>query len=127
MISLGREKIAEAARELADHLQSIENIRALQIGQKELSDQIAKLNDRISSVEIEIRALKAETVLASIKETQSLVNAVQGGLNQRIEHLAVKVGVLTARLAEPGHTFDATSENSVTSDAFKPVAAITNK
>jgi cell fate (sporulation/competence/biofilm development) regulator YmcA (YheA/YmcA/DUF963 family) len=89
----GREKIAEAARELADHLQIVENVKALQQGQKEISDAIMSLDDRIRTMEIEFRVLKAETTTQAIKETTLIVNAVQGSLNQRIEELAIKVAV----------------------------------
>ena len=41
-----------------------------------------------------MRVLKAETKLESLKETQSLVNAVQANLNERIETLAIKVAQL---------------------------------
>lgn len=94
MINFGREKIAKAARELADHLQVIENIKTLQTVQKELADAIKNLNDRIMEVELEIRALRSETALQAVKETQMIVNAVQSGLNQRIETLAVKVALI---------------------------------
>ena len=41
-----------------------------------------------------MRVLKAETKLESLKEAQYLVNSVQGGLNERIETLAIKVARL---------------------------------
>ena len=93
-LSFSRQKIAEAAKELADHLQVVEHIKTLQVAQKELADSIKVLGDRIREIEIEMRALKAETVLQAVRETQSIINSVQGGLNQRIETLAVQVALI---------------------------------
>jgi hypothetical protein len=89
-----RKKIVEAAKEIADHLQLVENVKALQDGQKALADSIKALGDRIRAIETELRALKAETVLEAVKETQGIVNAVQGGLNQRIQTIAVQMALL---------------------------------
>jgi hypothetical protein len=86
-----KQKIAEAAKELADQLQVVEHIKELRTGQKELADSIAALGDRIRAIETELRALKAETLLEAVKQTQNIVNSVQGGLNQRIQDLAVQV------------------------------------
>ena len=94
MFSLGREKIAEAAKEIADSLMIVENVKALQHGQKDIADAVKALDDRIRAIEFEMRALKAETTMQAIKETTLIVNAVQGSLNQRIEDIAIKVAVL---------------------------------
>jgi cell fate (sporulation/competence/biofilm development) regulator YmcA (YheA/YmcA/DUF963 family) len=91
-----REKISKAASDLADHLQVIENIKALQQAQKELADAIKIIGERVREIQSELRALKAETTLEALRETQTIVNAVQGGLNQRIEDLAVKVALVEA-------------------------------
>jgi hypothetical protein len=42
-----------------------------------------------------------ETVLESVKQTQSIVNAVQGGLNQRIQDLAVQVAGIQRQPGQP--------------------------
>jgi hypothetical protein len=93
-----REKIAKIAGELADHLQVIENIRSLQTGQRELADAIKFIAGQVDDIQTELRALKAETRLEAPRETQGIVNAVQGGLNQRIEDLAVKVAIVESQL-----------------------------
>ena len=92
--SLSKEKIAKAAEEIANQLQVVEHIKALQVAQKELADSIKLQGDRIRNIETELRALKAETLFQAIKETQSIVNSVQGGLNQRMETLAVQVALI---------------------------------
>ena len=97
----GRQKIAEAAKEIADHLQLVKNVKALQIAQKELTDANRALGDRIRAIETELRALKAEAVLESVRQTQSIVNAVQGGLNDRIQDLAVQVALAQRQPGQP--------------------------
>jgi len=89
----GRDRIARAAADIADHLQIIENVRALQLAQKELADALKSVMSKISDMQAELRAIKAETAMFAMKETQGIVNAVQGGLNQRIENLAVRLAL----------------------------------
>jgi hypothetical protein len=89
-----RKQIAEVAADIASQLRVIDDIKALQVGQKELADTLELLGDRLRKVESELRALKAETILDALKETQAVVNAVQGSFNQRIETLAVKVALM---------------------------------
>jgi hypothetical protein len=48
---------------------------------------------KISDMQAELRAIKAETSMFAMKETQGIVNAVQGGLNQRIEKLAARLAL----------------------------------
>ncbi len=52
------------------------------------------LDERVRDLQADIRTLKAETKLDALREAQAIVNAVQGGLNQRIEALAVKVALV---------------------------------
>ncbi|WP_294196854.1 hypothetical protein [uncultured Sphingomonas sp.] len=91
-----RAKIGAAAQEIANHLQLVEHVKALQDGQKAIADSIAVLNDRIRAIELEMSTLKAEVKLEALKEAQGVIFAVQGGLNQRIEDVAVQVAVLRA-------------------------------
>ena len=94
------EKIAKAAKELVEHLQIIENIRSLQTSQKALADEIRGINERLFELQAEIRALKSETKFECLRETQQIVNAVQGGLNQRLKTLSNKMAVLEAGHAD---------------------------
>lgn len=98
-----KERIAQAATEIADHLRVVEQIKALQAAQKELADSIRLIGDRVREIQTELRALKAETLLEAVKETQNIVNAVQGGLNQRLEAIAVKVAVVANDLSDAKH------------------------
>jgi len=107
-----REKIAKTASDIAEHLKVIENIKALQVAQKEMMDSIQLLSDRIRELQADMRSLKAEVTLEAVKETQLIVNAVQGGLNQRMETLAIKVamvekGILDSQIQDrslPAHS-----------------------
>jgi hypothetical protein len=83
-----------SSEKLADALQVVESVKSLQTAQKEIANAVRALDDRIRAVEIEMRVIRAETTLHALKETQLIVNAVQGGLNQRIESLAVKVAII---------------------------------
>ncbi len=91
-----RKGIAEAAKELSDHLQLIEHVKALQAGQKELADAIAAIGQRLNKLEAELHSVRSDTKLDAIREVQVIVNGVQGTLNQRIETIAVKVALLEA-------------------------------
>ncbi|MGO9742330.1 MAG: hypothetical protein ACLPN5_12615 [Roseiarcus sp.] len=94
MALFGRDKVAKAAQDFADHLKLVENVRAPQVAQKELADEMGRLDERVRAVESELRAAKAEIRSDALRETQNIVNAVQGGLNQRIQDLAVDLAIL---------------------------------
>lgn len=94
-----RENAAKAAAELAEHLSIIENIRALQAAQKDLADDMKSTNDRVLELYAEVRALRAELKYECLKETQSIVNSVQGGLNSRLENVSNRLAVMDAQLS----------------------------
>ena len=94
MALFGRDKVARAAEDLVDILKLVENVKSLQAAQKELADAIASLEERIRNIETELRIAKAEIRSDALRETQNIVNAVQGGLNQRIQDLAVDLAIL---------------------------------
>jgi hypothetical protein len=89
-----RDKVAKAAQEIADSLTIPENVKALQTAVKEVADAVRRLDDRLRVIEGELRAAKAEIRGDALRETQAIVNAVQGGLNQRIQEIAVDVAIL---------------------------------
>ena len=82
-----RQRIGDIASDVAAHFQLVENIKSLQAVQKEMANTIRELGDRVRDLQTEMKVLKAEVKFVSLKETQTIVNAVQGGLNQRIEAL----------------------------------------
>lgn len=86
-----REKIGKAAQEIADHLALIENVKALQVGQKEIANAVAALGSRIGSIEGELRAMRAEIKLEALKETQQMLNSVQGAFHEKLTDITVRV------------------------------------
>jgi hypothetical protein len=98
MSLFGRDKALKAAKEIADHLGIVENVAALQKMQKEQADAIAAIADRLHAMEVEMRALKAEIKQEAFKEAQSATLATLGGLNARVEKLAVSLRVLQVRI-----------------------------
>lgn len=91
MTPWSREKIGKAAQEIADHLMLVENVKALQQGQKEMANAIATLDDRIRKVEADLRVVRAETRLEAIRETQQVLNSVQGAFHEKLADLTVRV------------------------------------
>jgi hypothetical protein len=101
MSLFGRDKVAKAAQDLVDHLKLVENVKALQIAQKELADAFTRLDERVRAMEAELRAAKAAIRSDALRETQNIVNAVQGGLNQRFQDLAVDLALLQHEAGRP--------------------------
>lgn len=92
-----RKNIGDATQEVLDHLQLIDNVKALKAGQLELGSAIGLINERLSKIEAALSVAKAEIKLDAIKESQSVVFAVQNSLNQRVEDLAVKLALMGVR------------------------------
>ncbi len=86
-----RSKIAQTAQEIADHLMLVENVKALQQGQKEMADAIAALDTRLRHIEADIRAVKSEAKFEAVKETQQMLNSVQGAFHEKLTDLTVRV------------------------------------
>lgn len=97
---IGRDKAAKVAKEIADHLEFIENVKSLQIAQKEMADEIKLLRELLADMKADIRALKAEAKAEAIKEAQGIVNAVQSGFYQRLETVSNKMAVIEARFRD---------------------------
>lgn len=93
-----RKNAAKAAAEISEHLSIIENIRALQEAQKEMSENIRQTNDRVLELYAEMRALRAELKYECLKETQAAINGVQGSLNARMESLSNRLAVLDSTI-----------------------------
>ncbi len=89
-----RGKAGEIAQDVADHLRLVENVKSLQQGQKEIADAMQRLHERLHALECEMKSLKPEIKLEALKEASSVVWQVQTELNQRVQDIAIKVGVL---------------------------------
>ncbi|BGE85688.1 hypothetical protein Ms3S1_21240 [Methylosinus sp. 3S-1] len=68
----------------------------MQEAQKKLADAINALNQRLRSLEVELKLMRADVRVDALQETQSIVNSVQGGLNQRIEERGADRGERSA-------------------------------
>lgn len=90
MMIFSKDKIAKTAQEIADTLQLVEHVKSLQQGQKEIVDAMAKLSDRMRDMEYSLKAIKAETLHEAAKETQQVLNSVQGGFYDRITRLTIQ-------------------------------------
>lgn len=86
-----REKVGKTAREIADHLMIVENVKALQQAQKDLANAVASLDGRLSKIEAGLVAVKAETKFEAVKETQQMLNAVQGAFHEKLTDLTVRI------------------------------------
>ena len=64
---------------------------ALQQAQKEIANAISALDSRIRNMEADMRALKAETKFDALKETQQMINAVQGAFNDKLTDVSVRL------------------------------------
>jgi predicted nucleic acid-binding Zn-ribbon protein len=93
-----RENIAKFADEVARHATLVENVKSLQEQQKVLADALSQLGDRIRNLEADMKVIKAEVKFEALKETQLIVNAVQGNLNERIERLTLHVSRIVSPL-----------------------------
>jgi hypothetical protein len=90
----GRKDFASAAKDFAAHFALVDDVANLQKMQKELADAIAKLHDRIKDMESDLKVLKAEVKLESLRETQQMVSAVQGAFHDKLTSITVRISQL---------------------------------
>ena len=102
MALFDRDKLAKTAQEIADHMAIVYNIKALQAAQRELAEKFEKLNGRVAGMEAELRAAQAEVARDTLRDTQLMVNSVQGGMNQRLQDLAVNLAILRNEISRRG-------------------------
>ena len=94
MALFGRDKLAQYSEEVGAYLKAIDHIKELQAAQREMADSIRRVSDRVQTHEVEFRALKAEIRAETSRETQGIVNAVQGQFYKNLQDIAVDVAVL---------------------------------
>ena len=87
----GLDSILKAADLIADIRKAFSNIENLEQGQRRLADAVETLDRRVREVEAGLREARAEIKLDAVKETQAIVNAVQGQLYGELRGLAVTV------------------------------------
>jgi hypothetical protein len=94
MALFGRDKLAQYGAEIAAYAKAIDNIADLQASQREMVDSIRRIGDRVHALEVEFRALKAEVKAETLRETVSIVNAVQGQFNKDLRDVTVDIAIL---------------------------------
>lgn len=87
----GFETILKAADLIADVRRAFAKIENLEHGQRQLADALTALDQRMREVEVGLREARAEIRLDAVKETQAIVNSVQGQLYGELRQLAVQV------------------------------------
>lgn len=87
----GFESILKAADLIADIRKAFAKIENLEQGQRRLADAVETLDRRVREVEAGLREARAEIKLDAVKETQAIVNSVQGQLYGELRGLAVAV------------------------------------
>ena len=87
----GLESILKAADMIADIRKALSKIDELQDGQRQLARAVETLDRRVREVESGLRETRAEIKLDAVKETQTIVNAVQGQLYGELRSLALTV------------------------------------
>jgi hypothetical protein len=95
----GFESILKAADLIADVRKALTKIEELQDGQRQLANAVETLDRRVREVEAGLREARAEIKLDAVKETQTIVNAVQGQLYGELRSLALTLDRLGR---EPG-------------------------
>jgi len=97
----GFETILKAADLIADVRRAFAKIENLEQGQRQLADAVASLDRRVREVEAGLREARAEIKLEAVKETQAIVNSVQGQLYGELRQLAVQVDRLAPKAGKP--------------------------
>ncbi len=83
--------ILKAADVISETRRAFAKIENLERNQKDLSDALASLDKRVRELEAGLREAKAEIKLEAVKETQAIVNSVQGQLYQELRSVTVAV------------------------------------
>ena len=103
----GIKTILDAADLIADVRNAFSKIEHLEAGQKRLLEVLEAQDRRIRELEAGLREARSDIRLDAVKETQSIVNAVQGRLYEEIRALSVAVdrmsrsGTLLPPAADP--------------------------
>ena len=82
--------ILKAADLISDTRKAFAKIENLERSHKDLADALA-LDRRVRELEAGLREARAEIKLEAVKETQSIVNSVQGQLYRELREISVTV------------------------------------
>ncbi len=87
----GLESILKAADLIADVRKAFSKIESLERGQRELLEACSALDRRVGEIEAGLREARAEIKLDAVKETEAIVNGVQGQLYGELRNFALAV------------------------------------
>jgi predicted RNase H-like nuclease (RuvC/YqgF family) len=87
----GLSTILDAAELISDVRRAFSKIENLEIGQRRLADELVELERRVRELEASMREAKAEIRLDVVKQTQEIVNSVQGQLYKELKEVSIEV------------------------------------
>ena len=93
--------ILEAADLIAEVRNAFSKIEHLEAGQMRLLEVLEAQDRRIRELEAGLREARSDIRLDAVKETQSIVNAVQGRLYEEIRALSIAVDRISRSDALP--------------------------
>ena len=85
----GIETILKAADLIAEIRRAFVKIENLEAGQKQLTEVLGALDKRVRELEAGLREARSEIKLEAVKETQSILNSVQGRMYEEIKDVAI--------------------------------------
>lgn len=111
----GIETILKAADLIAEIRRAFVKIENLEAGQKQLTEVLGTLDKRVRELEAGLREARSEIKLEAVKETQSILNSVQGRMYQEIKDVSIALdrirrtasdspGASHAMIEKPGET-----------------------
>lgn len=83
--------ILKAADVISETRRAFAKIENLERNQVDLSNALAALDKRVRELEAGLREARADIKLEAVKETQAIVNSVQGQLYQELRSITVAV------------------------------------
>ena len=87
----GLDTILKAADLISDVRKAFSKIENLEQGERRLVDTVDALDKRVRELEAGLREARADIKLEAVKETQSIVNSVQGQIYQKISEVSVQL------------------------------------
>lgn len=92
MSILGRkDKVAEAAEEIANTLRATEHIKELKEAQREIQEQINLLDQRMNKIEAALGKISSDVKLEALRELQSTLTQMQGTIFDKFSEMAVDI------------------------------------
>lgn len=118
----GIKTIVEAAELIAEVRSAFAKIESLQEAQKQMMSVIESQDKRLRELEASVREVRSEVKFEALKETQNIVNAVQGQIYNEIKSLSIAVDRM-----ERGNIPESTAEaHEIDGSEHQPAKRIAN-